>query len=538
MANSQSLHSTSLTSETSDLHDILHDSDEESDTESVDEYELSFDERLPKIRELCEKVWPDVDHDKTEIEEIKGGGWNKIFAITISKGDVTQQYILRIPRVDFDLKQSAPILKDLWHRTQNTLTVPELIHSDSTDNNPLNYPYMILSRIPGRNLADVYPNLSHSQKLVVSRKLGVLYRQMHSITNPRAGLMRAPSEDDEASGSFTSLTPFGLNTDSMIKDDQVEVLLPNDMLTRDTLRKDLPGLSTKDILLLTFTRRKLYSTYCDFKWELDIEEQAIEVILDMAEDGLLDDNTICLWHTDLFPRNIMVDVETNPEDPIITGVIDWDDAAFAPRFVASRPPDWLWDSEAFKSHNKTTERGIVVEGEEDNEDKEEDNDDTESGSDEEPLEAVQPQTSDALEIKETFDSSAGEAYIKGAYEPRFAIARRLLRHSLFPQWEYDILEKLEAEIDHWKALKAADCREDGNTSDLVESDDEEGTDEQPKLENTEDLEFDQHWKYWIYFLILLLVLLTSGLFAFSGIQSISEVKAVETCNILVIHVYI
>ena len=53
----------------------------------------------------------------------------------------------------------------------------------------------------------------------------------------------------------------------------------------------------------------------------------------------------CLCHLDLntAPRNIMADFDKdNPDDLEITGILDWDSAIFAPRFVGCAPPMWIW----------------------------------------------------------------------------------------------------------------------------------------------------------------------------------------------------
>lgn len=34
----------------------------------------------------------------------------------------------------------------------------------------------------------------------------------------------------------------------------------------------------------------------------------------------------CVWHTDLFPRNIVVGIEANPIDPVIIGILDCEEA--------------------------------------------------------------------------------------------------------------------------------------------------------------------------------------------------------------------
>ncbi|KAH6852856.1 hypothetical protein BKA58DRAFT_60819 [Alternaria rosae] len=48
-----------------------------------------------------------------------------------------------------------------------------------------------------------------------------------------------------------------------------------------------------------------------------------------------------LAHGDLFPRNIIAEI-TDPATVKITGIVDWDMAYLAPKFMALRPPFWAW----------------------------------------------------------------------------------------------------------------------------------------------------------------------------------------------------
>ncbi|KAI1073877.1 kinase-like domain-containing protein [Whalleya microplaca] len=519
----------------------------------MDDYYLSFEERLPKVRRLCIDLWPHADHDTIHIEEHEGGGWNKIFPVTITEDNITQQYILRIPRVFFDIKQTVLILKHL-RQTQDEIPVPAVVHFDTTHENSLNYPFVVLRKIPGTSLKNVYSHLTQSQKIIVARKLGELCRKMQSITSPYAGLMKAPADSETSAESSVWIMPFGLKPDSAIPDHKVEDM-HDDMLTPETLRKDPPELTAEGILTMAFKRQLFYSTNRDFFWEVEIQEKSLDAIQEMAKDGLLGDNTVCLWHTDLFPRNIMVDVETEPSNPIITGLLDWDEAAYAPRFVASRPLDWLWDLETWGPHAEKHE----AEKDNNSEHDAESDGEGEPSTDDEPLEAVQPRTSEELEIKQAFDEAAGEAYALAAYEPRLIIARRLLHHSLHPEWEDAILEKFETVLDHWEDLTDVNDEIDiiPETGGSLDEFLDEPMDTAPELVKEQSPREDRNEKdsvHWIYIFLLafcfvLLILVSGFLVAFDrnlhsisigGVQTplIESPLWVESCNIVIIHIVI
>lgn len=430
--------------------DHSHESDNGAETEPLDDWGLSFEDRLPKIRELCRQVWPDADHDKTRVEEPQEGGWNRVYPITITENGTTRSYVIRIPAYEHEVKENVLILKYLEGR-KHQIPIPALITYDVDHHNPLMYPFIIMERVPGEDLDCIYPSLTQHQKLVVAKKLGIVYQQLQAVTNPVSGFMKLANEEDEDISTEPWIMPLGVK-ERWPKDDARVENICDELLTPKTFRTEPPELSSKDVLLLAFKRRLFYSRTCDFEWEVKIEEEAIEAINHIASDGLLDDDVICLWHTDLLHRNIMVDVETDPTDPVITGVIDWDDAAFAPRFMACRPPDWLWDPNNVNNDINTKITDSLAGDYRDGGGRET------SGCgertlDEESLEPLQPQSVDALEIKQAFDSSVGKEYCSRAYDPRFIVLRRLLHHSLHAKWSGKILDKFERTLAHWRNTK-------------------------------------------------------------------------------------
>lgn len=62
----------------------------------------------------------------------------------------------------------------------------------------------------------------------------------------------------------------------------------------------------------------------------------------MAKLGWFDNRSVTLYHLDLEPRNIMVQVGNDDDSIEITGILDWDSALFLPQFMGCCPPGWLW----------------------------------------------------------------------------------------------------------------------------------------------------------------------------------------------------
>lgn len=92
--------------------------DDVADLESLDDYHLSFEERVPKIQEICQKMFRH-HRVQTTVEEPKVGGWNQVYPITITiitKKRVTAHLVLRIPCVEHDVLQTVLILRYLNSR--------------------------------------------------------------------------------------------------------------------------------------------------------------------------------------------------------------------------------------------------------------------------------------------------------------------------------------------------------------------------------------------------------------------------------------
>lgn len=376
------------------------DSDTESDTGSLDGYNLSFEERIYEIRDLCMELWPNAQHSKTLIEGSQEGFNNRVYPITITEYGITRRYVLRIPRVPCRLKQTIWNMEYI-EQVKGELPLPALITYHLDHNNPLGYPYMVLERVPGKDLSHVYSTLTHQQKIALAKKVGVLYQQLQAVTNPFPGWI---DEGKDGPSSEPWLRPMGIDASWMKVDPGVEKMR-DESLTPKTLCTEPWHLSCKDVFLLAFKRRLCHGTEANDGEEIEYAEMAIEKINHIARNGLLDDRVICLWHMDLFPRNIMVDVETNPDDPVITGVVDWDYAAFAPQFVACPPPYWLWGPDDF-------EAGCLSEMS------------SQVGS--ELCEPARSQGAEAWEIKQAFDMSVGGAYRSKAYDPGYVTIRQLL----------------------------------------------------------------------------------------------------------------
>lgn len=155
--------------------------------------------------------------------------------------------------------------------------------------------------------------------------------------------------------------------------------------------------------------------------------------------GCLGDNKNCLSHLDLASQNIMVEIR--PDNSItVTGVLDFDSAVFAPKFVSCYPPWWLWQDE--------TQPGDALEDE--------------SQSNETPPDP------ELVEIKRIFEETVGNDFLRYSYQPQFRLARKLFKIACHGNCSNETWKKIEEFLDEWDAFYKAKL-EDHDSQDGVKS---------------------------------------------------------------------
>lgn len=277
-----------------------------------------------------------------------------------------------------------------------------------------------------------------------------------------------------------------------------------------------PGLKARQVLILQL-RRWLHRL--DYRGWKDLDEgQAIrdqrhvltcawymarEIIVrnpDVFEptgDNEDDEDRICLHNPYLgTPENVMVEFRPNSAEPVITGIWDWGNSAFDPRFFSCRAPAWLWSGGPLSKEADPADAAAAPQPPTANTD---DDDNTTSHSDDgdrttttrtlakdagqahteraslwydrhgdEPLDpaATQPGESDAAgrEIKRAFDGAAGAFFRRAAYNPDMAFARNLYAVVRDRPWRRDVapynLKVMEGLVKEWFVGEARQAARD------------------------------------------------------------------------------
>ena len=398
-----------------------------------------FDQFGPHVKELCQSLWGTTKLSLIErlsrshvgellhtrrilssfrfsttddfvTERLEGGGYNRIIGITVinKKLAMPKQMILRIPRFH-DAQPGREVATVRYVRQHTSIPVADIVALDFTDKNPLKKPYVIQDRIPGTNLADAIPRMSQKQLCLMATELGRILVALQSVRNPTAGVIQETSSQGQNQQKF-QVRPFELKT-------------PFGIVLEENV--DFPDKqSTLEFFISLLGRWKAADTH-QGKHKDHLWDCLITAARQMDQVGFLPNDRYCLCHLDYHARNVMVDISSEGKFAI-TGVLDWDSAVFAPKFVSCAPPWWIWVDE----------------------DNEDDDDDESHAND-------PPESETGKELKRYFEESVGKDFLHYAYEPQYRLARMLFRlaiHGLRSSEYFHLADAFQAE---WDALYAS-----------------------------------------------------------------------------------
>ncbi|KAF2278239.1 uncharacterized protein EI97DRAFT_456670 [Westerdykella ornata] len=318
---------------------------------------------ISRAETIAHEEFPGHDSDDILLEHLRGGSFNRVVAIKICEPEKPQlpaflenarkglskrlsssdprksrpgeELILRAPR-------RSEIDKSMWY---NVVTlaflarrlpypVPRVILHNIWPENPLEQGYMIQERLPGIPLVD-YMNeeLPDEQLFAIAEQVCQVVVSISSITHHTAGIIglgNTALDFDEGGNFFT--TPQHL-------------LGPAEQRLNDIDPEPCRPQTTVELLLeLCDRRRKLeYATQDETNDE--VWEGFSRIIRKLHQLGFLpDDEKFHFCHRDFQPRNMLTQIQDG--NPVVTGILDWDSAAFVPKFVSMRAPFFLWSGYA------------------------------------------------------------------------------------------------------------------------------------------------------------------------------------------------
>ena len=326
-----------------------------SETETIINCNEPWDTFRSKVELLCNQIWPNAQ--KLEVDRIEGGAFNRIVAVDVvaakpqarlrsflgqklqelrkkllgcvSRSEAEKKtriplssrsgrFILRIPRhIDED---EGPMLKNdeaalNFARRVVGIPVPEVLWVETGLDNPIAIWYMIQQRIAGTPLDEVWESLNHQQRLSVARQVGEVLEQLTSTRYPAAGKI-------DPGNPLRILALTG----------------PNQVSNSSEAAED--GIHPVELIKERFEQ---WSGQPHGDW---LPYRALAALV--TQEAIGSDANYYFTHGDLYPRNILVEV-VDEKNIRFNGILDWDNAHFAPAFVAKEPPCWLWKFDQLQS---------------------------------------------------------------------------------------------------------------------------------------------------------------------------------------------
>jgi hypothetical protein len=365
-----------------------------------------------QVLQLIADLFPDDDIEESSIDVLGQGSYNIIVAITskpsIGKRDsvisfstkVTRflgippkprHFALRIPLGE-EGDITGPTMRDIPYdvATQHVISsrlgrlLPRIEQYDLGSMNALERPYTLQSLLPGKNLHFVWPVLNQQQRISVVQQITEVIEKIAAVTASAAGLISVSNL------KFTS---------SIISVDQFPVPTCRDTEMRldssQPSQNPAPHQTPLEYLVDHCQRWQMYEQEIgDTNENKNLWEALIAIANALSERRYLGQH-FHLAHGDLFPRNMLAEV-TGPASVKITGIVDWDMACFAPKFVALRPPFWAWAG------------SVIDERDED-------------------VVTYEPHTEKYKELKVAYRSAASKDFIKFGLSHESAAARKLFR---------------------------------------------------------------------------------------------------------------
>ena len=294
------------------------------------------------------------------------GTFNKLFLLSPIKEYASSPcYIMRVALpVDPHFKTASEVATLRYLSTRTTIPVPHVIAYDASHENALGFEWILMTRLPGVPLKDLWssPQLSWAERVQVIQticgyiqqmqkycfdKMGSLYLSdqiHHSLQHPhsrRATFIPLKADPQFSIGPVVAIPFFYGN----------RIKLPSDRGPFSVSSEWISSLLKLQIASTAHQKANLppKDSEEDPGYDSDISEldgiiQAASELLPLVQKfigGTNDNEEFVLYHNDLSINNILIDPITHR----ITGVVDWECVSLQPTWKARRPPQLLYGPE-------------------------------------------------------------------------------------------------------------------------------------------------------------------------------------------------
>ncbi|KAF1996300.1 hypothetical protein P154DRAFT_443768 [Amniculicola lignicola CBS 123094] len=398
-----------------------------SQTSTVKYDHESFKTIEKKVMSLILELFPGYRAKDVILEKMAGGGYNRIIGIKLStpkfkkwmRGkakkalstcigghrwvgpDSDGDYILRVPRHQNGIYTIAYEIKTLQFISKNILDpVPKVHLYDKTFNNALNDTFMLQHRLPGKALHTIWPDLNFKQKKSATRQICQVLLSLGKVANKAPGI----------------ISPENMTLDLALSPKLRTLPIPALEYTGEPeWPKTLPSKpqSTLDFLVSHCTRHRDFEIFHSDTGLTTIWDDFISMAKKLHSMGFLsDEEQFHFCHVGFEMRNLLVEVIG--DSVTITGVMDWGNAFFGPKFLSCRAPFFLWRHEDADDNDE--DQALYV-----------------------------SQFEEHRELKTLFEDLVGPGFLHYAYEPEYILLRRMLsviRNGAAGSWEQDAAKEI------------------------------------------------------------------------------------------------
>ncbi|KAK1914807.1 hypothetical protein P3342_010796 [Pyrenophora teres f. teres] len=211
-----------------------------------------------------------------------------------------------------------------------SIPVPQVIKYDLGTDNAVGRQFTLQTRLAGKSLHTLWEKLNMPQKLSAMQQVTKRTEKIARCTSPVAGYISESNRD--CYSPIIQVDQFNVPTKSEAKR-RPQFAQPQ--------TQPAPKQTPHEFLIDQCNRWIAYeATFAHHHHSRFLWAKLAKLIDALQERGWLGDR-FHLAHGDLFPRNILAEI-TGPSTVKITGIVDWDMACFAPKFVALRAPFWGW----------------------------------------------------------------------------------------------------------------------------------------------------------------------------------------------------
>ncbi|RFU32943.1 hypothetical protein B7463_g3395, partial [Scytalidium lignicola] len=287
------------------------------------------------------------------IEFLAQGAFNKVYIVRSLEVEVVVRVTLPVDPAWKTLSEVATLK---WVRENTSLPVPEVLAYRADRSSTIGFEWIIMNKIPGKPLAEVWGDISFSAKETIVRQLALFcsntfQKQMHGIGNlfPRQTL-KTPCVKLASASHLQYPCPF-----------HVQKIVSAAFIWDNRIHQDVfrgPFTSSKDWLFARLmlvdndyrsrlNRIQNITNSDDEEEEEEYEVEELEHIMDiiLRLKSRLDEffptknsqpEPSMIFHDDLSRSNILVD-----QDGVLTAVVDWECVSALPLWFACQFPPLL-----------------------------------------------------------------------------------------------------------------------------------------------------------------------------------------------------